>query len=784
MTQPPTGGTLGGGFQSGDDFVAARVTIDVPTEGIAGLREITQEMDRFRTSVESANRASETFTGYLQRIAEAANQAATAQQNLVTMLERSIEYQNRSAVAGAGGGPQPQLNAPAQYTDPFAAQTIGMGTGGPMAGGGGMVPGGGGDINTQLDSLRTQNPRAYINKMAASGQYRMGDIPASSPSGVDIQSAADRIGQRAQLTTEGEAGLGTGGEIGSRAGRMGAIAQQVLNEVNPGANGLGVPGLIQRSLGAMGGLGGAGAGLGMGRLAGMAGMIGPAAGAIGLGMAGYGLVQGAGGIYQDYKNMGLVRGGGAAEGVGYEMNIRAMAMNPFISSDQARQIVQQGLRDGYTGKEFDTITGMVAQNLKDFNIEVGESFKMLRKNVMEGGQSGPGFMSNMESLKQLSAQGYRSLPELQQAYASTSATLIDAGMPGQAAGQAAMMSGQMFGNNMTLKEVGDQITQNFATNPTAMAMMKYQGGVNVPAGLPPQAMMYAMTPDALEGGSMQVVRQAAMQAHASAGRPRKDSAPYLQAVMSFDFRLKAMGLNLSPNKVKELFDTLVEGGDPFKESKEKVEATQREQTQVRERSGISQYLGSQISGMANVGGALLDLGGAIAGSVKDYATGNDANIEKRWGDFWEKTGDRAPNIRAASSAQRIPMLDILRNSLGPGGFEVVNKDRQVIKLDQDNREQMDQLSSGQLKVRPKGSTSGGYTLQELPTASGADLKQFMGAAKTEVSGAVQITLAPDAQRLLQIPNGGRVPLTPHEEKANFGYGQATPNNAPPGEGRR
>ena len=53
----------GGGFQYGDDFVAARVSIDIPTEGIAGLREITQEMDRFRTSVEAANRSSDTFSG-------------------------------------------------------------------------------------------------------------------------------------------------------------------------------------------------------------------------------------------------------------------------------------------------------------------------------------------------------------------------------------------------------------------------------------------------------------------------------------------------------------------------------------------------------------------------------------------------------------------------------------------------------------------------------------------------------------------------------------------------
>lgn len=113
-------------MQSGEDFVAARVSIDVPTEGIAGLREITQEMDRFRTSVEAANRSSDTFTGYLTRIAEAANQAAQAQQNVIGMLERTNEYQNQ-LVTGGAGGPAPRLNAGPQYENPFSEAMAGLG---------------------------------------------------------------------------------------------------------------------------------------------------------------------------------------------------------------------------------------------------------------------------------------------------------------------------------------------------------------------------------------------------------------------------------------------------------------------------------------------------------------------------------------------------------------------------------------------------------------------------------------------------------------------------------
>jgi len=781
VTTPPPGATSG--FQSGDDFVAARVSIDIPTEGVADLREITQEMDRFRTSVESANRSSETFSGYLVRIAEAAQQAATAQQNLVTMLERNIDAQNRAAVAGAGGGPI--LNAPGQYTNPFANATLGLGGGGDVLGGAGAV--GPGDIPSQLEALRTQNPRAYVNKMAASGQYRMGDIAAASPSGADIQSAADRISQRAQLMDEGAAGAGGG--IGSRAGRMGALTQQVLNEVNPAASGLGMSGLIQRSLGvipSVSGLGGALAGMGGGALGTMAGMARSAAVPVGLAMAGYGLVQGAGGVYQDYKNMGLVRGGGATEGVGYEMSIRAMAMNPFISSDQARQIVQQGLRDGYTGKEFDTVTSMVAQNLKDFNIEVGESFKMLRKNVVEGGQTPGAFASNMESLKQLAAQGgYRSLPDLQAGYAATSSSLISAGMGGAGAGQAAMVFGQMFADNPVLAGKGDEIAQVFANNPLALAMMRTQGGVDIPSGVLPQSLPFVLTPEQMTQGANNVLKNQALMIHRGAGKPQQGKGKnYANAIFQFQKRLEMLGFGYTPQQAREMYDQFVYGADPAQSATAEVKEAQRKQTEIKERNLPSRVGGALANEAISIGGQAWDALTQIGGTIKDYMTNNEDHIDDRWNEYNSRYQDRIEGGYDSGSKYKMTALDSLRRAYAKqGGIEVVDANQQVIEIDQNNREQMQQLASGQLKVRRRGGEGGGIALRDVPTDA-EGMKTALGGTggKATVSGSVTIDLTPDAKRMFRVQGGPTIQLNPHQQQANQAYGQATPNNAPPGYG--
>jgi hypothetical protein len=762
--------TPGGGFQSGDDFVAARVTIDVPTEGIAGLREITQEMDRFRTSVESANRSSETFTGYLQRIAEAASQAVTAQENLVAMLERTTDYQNRASTSNAGG-PTPQLNAPPQYSDPFQGSYLGMGGGG---GAGGMNSGA---IGGQLDALREQNPRAYINKMAASGQYRMGDITASSPGGQDIQTAADRINQRAQTQREGQVDPSGNSNIGSRSGRGAGINDQVLDEMPGGGVGRGL-----RGLGALGGMLPAGMGGALGTAARVAGPVGAV---IGGGLMANEAVQRAGGIYQDYKNMGSVRGGGAVEGMGYELGIRALAMNPFISADQSRQIIQQGLREGYSGKEFDTVTSMVASNLKDMNMDIGQSFALLRKNVMEGGQSEAGLGAALGDLKLLSQNGTRSLPELVAGYQQTSGNLINAGVGGAAASQAALVAGGAMSGGQVGKDSGEQLVSAMTSNPLNLAAMKYQGGLNVPAGAMPQAMPFLMDSGA-EGGALaqaseNVIKRYAMMYWNAAGKPEEGTVQWANVVAKWQMYLRMRGIPWAedPPTIMEWFRKFTAGRSPMAEGAEKAAEAGAESTEVRERNGMQQAGGRVVSSIASVGNSFGSMIGSLAGTVSDVVTGNGENIDDRWKNWARKANDRGQAASNAAETYYSQGLKNIQNTYGARGYEIV-KDGKAVEFDQSNKEQMEQLASGDLRWRQKGASGAGYTLSETKGLSGDDLRKSMGGGSTQVNGQVEIGLTDEAKRLLK-PTRTSVPLTTHEQQANASYGGATPNNAAPGE---
>jgi hypothetical protein len=169
------------------------------------------------------------------------------------------------------------------------------------------------------------------------------------------------------------------------------------------------------------------------------------------------------------------------------------------------------------------------------------------------------------------------------------------------------------------------------------------------------------------------------------------------------------------------------------------------------------------------------------GAIGDlFSEDPGANLSKRWNDYKSRQDERGQSGYDSSATKRIPMLTNIQNSYGHSGYEILDKGK-VINFDTRDEEQLNKLSSGEYRWRPKGSQGSGYTLQETP--AGGDLKQFAG-GRTEVSGSVVITFKDGAERMLTVQGGNRVPLTAHEQQANAGANQATPNNAPIGEGRR
>lgn len=177
-------------------------------------------------------------------------------------------------------------------------------------------------------------------------------------------------------------------------------------------------------------------------------------------------VQKAGSTYMDVRGEGVQMGGGFAEGAAFESQIRTMAMNPFISTEQSRKIMQSALQSGYTGKEMDTMTEFMAENLKNMNMEVAESTKLLQQNVLKGGQDVGSVQAQLAQNQMMAGNVNMSFDQINDAYTRLSGGFINQGFGGEQAGETAQLFSTMFADNEVLKNTGADMLAGLSSNPT------------------------------------------------------------------------------------------------------------------------------------------------------------------------------------------------------------------------------------------------------------------------------------------------------------------------------
>lgn len=415
MSTTAGGGDAGGsGMTYGDSTVAARLSIDIPTEGVQSLREITQEISRFRTEMEAAARSEGDFIGFFQTLPSIASQAANAYKTFADQLERSLAMQQR--MQGAVGQWDVQ---PGSTPDNFKGMSAGMGRSDKDIG----------QIVADQDRMREMGAageRQFMNIRSQRGALRPSDIPSSNSEN-DIAAANERISIRERVNQERSGGPGGGGGgdqspggggLAGKMGQYGGIAKEIMNEFSAGRSG-GVSGMLQRGISAAAGhFGGGGGGNNMGRPPhtsgsvpapdsgtsgpvgaddapggggaalsaigrGLGGVGGMALGAAGLGLTAFQAAQFMGPRLQNLREMGMVEGGGIKEGAGQEIQARIMALNPFITNDQSRSIIQSALRDGYSGKEYETVTQFMKPQPMDEPVLTPQGWRTM-KDILPG----------------------------------------------------------------------------------------------------------------------------------------------------------------------------------------------------------------------------------------------------------------------------------------------------------------------------------------------------------------------------------------------------------------
>lgn len=548
----------------------------------------------------------------------------------------------------------------------------------------------------------------------------------SGRGGTDALSFAGSLGRMGQQSAENLTSRATGVE----EQRQNLLAQAAeVAATNPAL----AEQLTQRAQGL------AGTASGLGRLAPLAkgvGLAGAAvAGAAGINAA----VQKTGETIHGFQGTGIQMGGGIAEGAAFEAQIRTMAMNPFISVEQSRKIMQSALQTGYTGKEFDTVTEFMAENLKSMNLEVAESTKLLQQNVLKGGQSLESVQAQLSGNVALAREGDLTTGQVNQQYTQISGQGVSAGGGGAESGEFSQQLIAMTSSDPILKEQGATDLANAGfNNRTFQSMLAAEAGV-VGETTTESTASYLLSQDGgaekLARAERDTIKKGLM--NYALQYANGDSMAKSVAVRNAGTRLKAYGINWDQNMVANVLKSIADG-------------TWDQQTE----SGIEQA--KQVSGgdmetessMETFWGAAGDRFTGAAKKTFHSMIGNEEGVERAQEDL--DRGEQGFKRWTPGSDTYVPTvledLASAHHNESVRDVEYIDEEGNAQKIGEKIRDEgfMKRLQSGDVKIKVPGQEEA-TTLGEWGNAQQSEL-----AAGSGNMFGIQVDLSNEAKRLLNI----------------------------------
>lgn len=515
-------------FEYNDDSVVARVSFDIPGQALNDIGQLTQAMGAMRTQLEAISRAQSDWLGYLNEVPEITERANQMLREQITLLERMSYIQNEiggsnlvggggtgyaGSGPGAAGGGGYSTAAPQGYVDPWGRGTPGMGMG--MAGGGGNA-GAAAEVERELRQISGEDPRLEANMASSRGMavnpallgMLGGGVAAaigrgnSKRAGATTRQATSKKRDSSSSPDPDEGGAPDTSEPqnidsepheGAPAWqKITALASQILSEGEGGKGGR-----IKDTVGKVGGLlrGGIGSAVGgaIGNKAGgtikdmLMGMLKTPAGAVtagvGAGAAAFGVAQNLGERYTQFQQLGSVQGGDAMTGMKYEAQARIMALNPFITTQQARQAMQMALKEGFRGDNYDTVQDFMIQNFKDLGVSMGQSMELMKSQVKglseDDDQSGvkSDLAETINTMKELSAEGGSSLPERINQLQEVSEVLASKGFSPESINRSAIGLQEGYGDSMALRDSIGSISNQVADSDMLNVLAGQQVGI-------------------------------------------------------------------------------------------------------------------------------------------------------------------------------------------------------------------------------------------------------------------------------------------------------------------
>lgn len=526
MTTPSDGGS----FEYTDDSVIAKVSVDVPSQAITDINQLSEAMAAMREQLAAVADAQGQWLGFLQQMPQSIGATNDAIKEQITLLERQAYAQGEaggrggaftSGPGGAGGASPGSYStaAPAGYAQPWQQ---------------GVTPGTGINIPSpeqiaeRSERIRAEDPALQANIESARGTAVNPALIGGISLGVnavarkfgrgDKSSGGNKPQQDSNRTADGPPDPTMGGApIESQnqntpgdpsvddtdESKKQTLLAQLANDFKGGKNGRAMKmmgtvfnaagGYLSSRAGQTTGGGGApgtgGSPTGSGMLGGLMGMVGKlspgakAAGALGLGIAGFNAAQNIGEKVTEFQQLGSVQGGDFATGMKYEAQARLLALNPFITTQQARQAMQMALKEGFRGDNYDTVQDFMISNFKELGISMGQSMEIMKtqvKGMSEGDDmsgAGSDLKKTINTMKELSAEGGSSLPERINQLQEITEKMTGMGFSKENINRTALGLQEGYGDSMALRDSMSRIGGEVLSNDALITLAGQKAGI-------------------------------------------------------------------------------------------------------------------------------------------------------------------------------------------------------------------------------------------------------------------------------------------------------------------
>ena len=439
---------------------------------------------------------------------------------------------------------------------------------------------------------------------------------------------------------------------------------------------------------------------------------------------------------QQYRNLGAITGGSGGEGLKYDLQARAhQFFHPWMSADESRQMEQTLLSEGHHGDPdtFGTMREYYTNNLENRGMSIQDSNFRDRNiistssNPAENRDNAARDTFELDTLRSLAAQpGIRmSQADLIKTQGDVAASGIHAGMDQKTAERQATISAATFADDPALKGTMARIDMNMNQNGLAGATLKRFGGRSS------SSMPDSWISDMQENGTYEAAKEKAFRYYAdmaikAAPKSKHDQESYFLLYM----RTYLPGLDEVKSNDKGWARRMLnkyggKGGkdddSPSARAKKRVETADQHKRDGAQAGDVLAGAAIGASAGAVVGGPVGALVGGGIGAIGGWAASKIGHH-----------GDNDPGVDPKTIDTLPPPRSLVpRDMWGPAPPGL---------------------------VAPHSSHSG----QNGKTAT------------------LHLKADPKLLKALGLPP--EVPLTVNEQEANAGYGQATKNAPPPGNG--